>query len=144
MSDTGWYSDFGLAEASAKRKREQRKIANQQSALLGQQRGQRNMAEIQRRYSEGLQPTVAGYGRRGLGGPSMGSGIRTRGLEKYAESLQRDLGSETQAMQDELNRVQADEASAQTDLEDYLAQLRLDKQRAILADALNIKSLASY
>lgn len=141
---SNWTSDYGLAEASAKRKREVRKTANQQSAFLGQQRGQRNLADIQKRYSEGLQPTVAAYGRRGFGGPSSMSGIRTTGLEKYAESLQKDLGAETRAMQDELSRIQADEAASQADLEDYLAQLRLEKQRAILADALNIKSLASY
>lgn len=145
MSDTSsWYSSFGLAEASAKRKRETRKIANQQSALLGQRRGQRNLADIQKRYAEGLNPTVGSYARRGLMGASSRSGIATSGLSKYAESLQRELGTESQAMQDELNRIQADEAASQADLEDYLAQLRLDKQRAILSDALNIKSLSSY
>lgn len=141
---SNWISDFGLAEAAAKRRREQTKIANQQAAFLGQQRGQRNLAEIQKRYTEGFQPQVASFGRRGLGGPSVQSGIRTKGLERYAESLQRDLGAETQSLQDELTRIQLNEAQSQADLEDYLAQLRLDKQKSILQDALNIKTLASY
>ena len=47
MSD--FNSLYAGAEASAIRKRETRKIANQQAAALGQQRGSRNLAEIQKR-----------------------------------------------------------------------------------------------
>lgn len=138
------YGDYGLREASAIRKRKVRSQALTNAAMLGQQRGQRNMAEIQKRYSEGVQPLVAGYGRRGFGGPSVQSGIRNRGLEKYAESLQRDLGEEARILQENLNEIQATEASEQADLQDYLAELRFEKVKQIMMDAQNIKSLASY
>lgn len=137
-------SDYGLAEAAARRKRETRKIANQQAAMLGQQRGSRNLAEIQKQYSRGFQPQVAAYGSRGLMGPNVQSGISLKGLGQYAERLQADLGQETARMQDELTRIQNDEAAAQADLEDYLASLRLQKQRDIIGQALDIKTLASY
>jgi hypothetical protein len=141
---SNWESDYGLAEAAARRKRETRKIANQQAAMLGQQRGSRNLAEIQKRYSEGYQPKVASYGSRGLMGPNVQSGISLKGLGQYAARLQEDLGSETARMQQELTRIQNEEAAAQADLEDYLAQLRLQKQRDIIGQALDIKTLASY
>lgn len=142
MSDmSAFYGDFGAAEAAAIRKRKQRSVANTQSAMLGQLRGQRRMADIQKQYKEGFQPVVASYGRRGFGGPGVQSGIRTAGLEKYAEQLQKDLGSETESMQDLLNQVTMDEATAQAELEDYLAQLRFAKQQAVLQSAQNIKSL---
>ena len=138
------YGDYALQEASAIRKRKTRSQALTNAAMLGQQRGQRNMAEIQKRYSEGVQPQVASYGRRGIGGPNVQSGIRTKGLERYAESLQKDLGEESRLLQEELNRIQETEASEQADLNDYLAGLRFEKARKIFTDAMNIKSLASY
>lgn len=145
MSDaSSWLGDFGVAEATAIRRRRQRSIANTQSAQLGQLRGNRNLMDIQKRYSEGFQPVVAGFNQRGLGGPNVQSGIKTAGLEKYAESLQRDLGMETQNIQDQLNNVALDEAQSQADLEDYLAQLRLQKALSVMQAAQNIKAYGSY
>lgn len=142
MSDmSAYYGDFGVSEADGIRKRKQRSISNTQSAMLGQLRGQRRIADIQRQYQEGFQPKVASYGRRGLGGPGVRSGIKIAGLEKYAEQLQRDLGSEVNDMQDLLNTVTMDEATSQAGLEDYLANLRFAKQQAVLQSAQNIKSL---
>jgi len=144
MSNFDMYGDYGLREASAIRKRKVRSTALANAAMLGQQRGQRNMAEIQRKYSEGMQPLVSSFGQRGFGGPNVQSGIRSRGLARYAESLQRDLGEESRALQESLNEIQATEASEQDDLNDYLAELRFEKAKKIMSDAMNIKSLASY
>jgi hypothetical protein len=65
-------------------------------------------------------------------------------LSKYAASLQEDLGTESQNMQDELNSITQNEQGQQADLEDFLAQLRLEKQRAIFDSASAIKSMGSY
>lgn len=144
MSDWSSDSAYGFAEATARRRRERTKIANQQAAALGQQRGARNLADIQKRYSEGYQPQVASFGARGLIGPNVSSGITMKGLSDYALSLQKDLGEETARMQDELAAIQLREAEAQNDLEDYLASLRLQKQQDVLSQAIDIKTLASY
>jgi hypothetical protein len=145
MSDpSAYYGDFGVAEASAIRKRRFSSARNTTGAARAQLRGQRNLADIQKRYTEGFTPQVTGYNRRGLGGPNVRSGIRTAGLERYAESLQRDLGEETRGMQELAEDAVQREASEQADLEDYLAQLRLNKQQNIIGSALDIKSMSSY
>jgi len=145
MSDpSAYYGDFGVAEASARRKRQMSSIANLKSAEFGQLRGQRNLADIQKKYSQGFTPQVSSYNRRGLGGVGIKSYIRTSGLERYAESLQRDLGSESLNQQELLENTIAREGSEQADLEDYLAQLRLQKQQNIIGSALDIKSMSSY
>jgi hypothetical protein len=42
MSDTGaFYGDFGVAEASARRRRAKQSVANQNAAAFGQLRGTR-------------------------------------------------------------------------------------------------------
>lgn len=145
MSDvSAQYGDFGVAAAAATRKRKQQSIANQQSAFFGQQRGQRNIADITKRYQEGFQPLVSSYGRRGLGGANVKSGIRTAGLEKYAQNLQSDLGRETENQNNDFNVLTNLENSQQGDLDDYLAQLRMAKNTNILNTAVDIKSAGSY
>jgi hypothetical protein len=141
---SSFYGDFGVAAAAATRRRKQQSIANTQSAMLGQQRGARNVTNIQKQYQEGFTPLVGSYGRRGFGGPNVSSGIRTQGLEKYAQNLQKDLGTESARLQDELNSISMTDAGQQADLESYLANLRLTKQQQILNSALDIKQMASY
>jgi hypothetical protein len=138
------YNDYILSEQAALRKRGQQSIANQQAQFLGQQRGNRNLAKINKRYEAGYQPLLSQYGQRGLGGPNIQSGSMRSGLSKYAASLQEDLGTESQNMQDELNSITQNEQGQQADLEDFLAQLRLEKQRAIFDSASAIKSMGSY
>ena len=43
MANT-YYGDYGMAEATARRRRSQESIANQQAASLGQMRGTRGIA----------------------------------------------------------------------------------------------------
>jgi hypothetical protein len=87
---------------------------------------------------------VAGYNRRGLGGPNVKSGVRTAGLERYAQNLQRDLGSESEGIYDQLESLAFDSALEQDQLDDYLANLRLSKQQQILGSAIDIRQMASY
>jgi hypothetical protein len=138
------FGDFGVSEARAIRQRKNQNTANLQASLLGQKRGARRMDDIQRQYSEGFTPMVASYGQRGFGGPNVKSGIRTTGLEKYAKNLQRDLGVESENLQDELNGIALKEASEQSELDAYLAELRLNSQQAVLNTATDIKQYASY
>lgn len=139
-----YYGDYGMAEASARKRRAATSIANQQAAFLGQQRGTRNIADLTRKLTEGFRPQMAGYGKRGLAGPSVASGIQRKGLERYAADMQRALADETQMLQDEQNRIAMAEAQSQADLEDYLAQLRLQKQRDIISSATALKQYAAY
>jgi hypothetical protein len=89
MSDiSAQYGDYGIAANAAIRKRKQQSIANQQSAFFGQLRGSRAITDINEKYTKGFQSQVSQYGRRGLGGPNVKSGIRTAGLEQYAQNLQ--------------------------------------------------------
>jgi hypothetical protein len=138
------FGDFGVSEARAIRQRKNQNTANLQASLLGQKRGARRMDDIQRQYSEGFTPMVASYGQRGFGGPNVKSGIRTTGLEKYAKNLQRDLGVESENLQDELNNIALKEAGEQSNLDAYIAELRLNSQQNILNTATDIKQYASY
>ncbi|CAB4151171.1 hypothetical protein UFOVP587_3 [uncultured Caudovirales phage] len=144
MSDYTFTGDFGVAEAAARRKRAQLTVANTRGAAAAQLRGSRNIADIQKQGVYGLGRTVSGFGQRGLGGPSIKSGIRKSGLEEFAVNLQKTLGAETENMNAALQTSLDNEALAQSDLEDYLAQLRIQQQSGVLNTAIDIKSQSSY
>jgi len=143
MSDV-YYGDYGLSEASAIFNRAKRSAATQAAMFRGQTRGRRRVGDIQRQYREGFDPLVSSFGQRGLLGPNVQSGITREGLSRYAESLQRDLGTENENMQDEMNRLAIEGASSQEELENYLGQLRLQKAQDVMRAATEIKNLASY
>lgn len=143
MSDV-YYGDYGAAEAGAIKRRRAQSAATQAAMFRGQTRGRRRISDIQRQYSEGFNPLVAQFGQRGLVGPSVESGITRAGLSKYAESLQKELGSENEALTDEMNRLSLEDAASQADLESYLAELRLQKAQNIMGAATQLKSLSSY
>lgn len=142
--ETATYGDFGMSEAATRRQRLAQSLANQQAAFLGQTRGQRRISDITRQYTEGYRPRQAEFGRRGLGGPNVRSGIRQRGLQRYAEQFQRDLGDESLALQQELNNIAMLEAGGQADLDSYLNQLRVSKAQQIMEAAAALSQYTGY
>ena len=109
--------------------------------FISQQRGQRNLADLQRQYNEGAPRVVAGYGRRGLLAPSVKSGAFRKAMAEYARkrvedtsALQREL--DMSAAQAELQNRQLRSQYAQ-DLQD----LETDKARQIREDALALLRL---
>jgi hypothetical protein len=133
-----------LAAAQQRRNRLAQSLANQQAMFLGQQRGRRNIADITRAGAEGFRPMQAEYGRRGFGGPNVKSGIRRQGLARYAETIQRELGRETENLQTELNSIAAREAAQQADLDAYLNELQLSKAQQIMADAAALRDFQGF
>ena len=136
--------NYGLSEAGAILRRRNRSIANQQAATLGQQRGSRKMSDITKQYVEGFQPKMAQYGRRGLAGPNVKSGIQRKGLEQYATNLQSSLGAESTNLQNELNRISGDEAASESELQQYINDLALAKNQRIIDTATALRQLQGY
>lgn len=139
-----YYGDYGMAEATARKRRATQSIANRQSAQLGQKRGQRSLSKLTQQLTEGFRPKMAEYGSRGLAGPNVKSGIQRAGLSRYAADMQERLGEGTQQLQDEANLAVSQEANAQADLEDYLAQLQLQKKQNVINAATALKQYAAY
>jgi hypothetical protein len=72
------------------------------------------------------------------------SGIARKGLEEYAAGIQARLGAEQMSMQDQLNKIAMDESMQQDDLNAYLAEQRLKKQRDIINAATQLQAFSSY
>ena len=138
------YGDFGMAAATARRRRSQQSIANTLSATLGQKRGERDISKLRKQFIEGFRPEMERFGTRGVAGPNVKSGIQRKGLERYATTMQEQLGDATQQLQDEANLAVSQEANAQAELDDYLAQLELQKKQNIINAATALKQYSAY
>jgi hypothetical protein len=58
--------------------------------------------------------------------------------------MQTEIGQGTQQLQDEANLVASQEANAQAELDDYLAQLALQKKQNVIDAATALKQYAAY
>jgi 3-dehydroquinate dehydratase len=79
-----------------------------------------------------------------LAGPNVTSGIQRKGLERYAATMQEQLGDATQQLQDEANLAATQEANEQAQLDDYLAQLELQKKQNVINAATALKQYSAY
>jgi hypothetical protein len=143
MTDA-YYDDYGMAEATARKRRAFSSIANRQAAALGQMRGQRSLSKLTKQLTEGFRPKMASYGERGVAGANVQSGIQRAGLSRYAADMQEEIGYGTQQLQDEANLAAAQEANEQAQLDDYLAQLALQKKQGITDTATALKQYSAY
>ena len=114
-----------------------RSAVNAYSRFLSQQRGERGIGDYQQSFQRSTPKFTAGYGRRGLAGPGVKTGIYQTAMKNY-------LGDYNQ----NLNRMYADQASEGRQYDLSEAQMTTARDRA-LADmetdkAKEIALAASY
>jgi hypothetical protein len=138
------YGDYGMAAATARRRRSQQSIANTLSATLGQKRGERDISKLRRQFIEGFRPEMEKFGARGVAGPNVQSGIQRAGLSRYAANMQETLGGATENLQNEMNTYIRNEADQNAELDAYLKNLDLLKSQNIYNTASALKQYGSY
>ena len=114
---------------------------NSYAHFLSQTRGKRDLSMLQEKQSAGVPKLISSYTQRNLAGPSVTSGIFSKGLQDYAIEAQRSQ----QDIQDEINassrNQELDFAQNQADLEARLLDLEEQKNREIAGSA---SALTSY
>lgn len=110
------------------------------SRFLSQQRGSRQISDLDRGMSRGVEGVSAGYGRRGL----RNSGIMGEGMREYARGWQTNRNDMMQAIADKLNELNLSDARARADFADVEAEIELQKQRDILATAASLAGMRPF
>jgi len=136
--------DYGMSQATARKRRLHSSLANQLSAFSGQKRGQRNIQNINRAGVQNFGELKAQYGQRGLAGPNVQSGIQRSGLTQFAAGLSTQVGGAQSDLQDELNRIGLNEANETDQLDEFVKNLDLQKQQQVLQAAGQLKQYSSY
>lgn len=143
MSNVDYTPDYGIyagQAASAIKKRANQTIANQQASYWGQQRGQRSLEDLTRKFQSGFNPMLGSLARRGVGK----SGITQNTLSQYAQNFQRGMDAQTSMNAEAQNAITQRETAGQDDLQQYLDQLKVNKAQDILRTATGIQSVGAF
>ena len=105
------------------------------SRFLTQQRGQRQQQSLSDQYRKAFPQLISSYGRRGLAGPNVKSGIARGGLSELAKKQLSDYGDLQQGMQQEMGQYDLQSAMREADLYGGLTDLEAQKARQIAEDA---------
>jgi hypothetical protein len=131
-------TNYGLAEASARRRARQANIQNQLGLSDLARRAQRTTRDVTQSYSKAAPKQITGFTSRGLGH----SGIFQRAMKDFVGAQQQRLGDIAAEQQAGQTKLELERQAAAQDLQDYLDQLQLTRQGSILSDAQQIRSMS--
>ena len=141
MIDTSGYYRQGQA---AKNQFGALSARNAYAHFLSQTRGKRNLSMLQEQQAANTPKLISSYTQRNLAGPSVTSGIFSKGLNDYAIEAQRSQ----QDVQDELNaglkNFELESAQTQADLDARLVDLEEQKNREIASSAAALTSYKPF
>lgn len=137
-------ADFGLAydqrQRAAATQRDAQLAQNAYSRFLSQQRGTRNLADLNRGMTEGLGKFGASFGRRGL----RNSGIFARAQNDYASSWAQQAANVNDQTAQQLNQLNFADQSANANYQSLAAEMEAQKQAQIMATAAQLNDFRNY
>lgn len=114
---------------------------NEYARMLAQQRGSRSLGEFQRGVTKQIPQFGRAFGRKGLQGQGVKSGLFNRAIKEFGQEAARQQGYTTQDLADEQRQFQFKEAQAKSGLEQSLLDLEAEKARQIAESAQGLLSL---
>jgi hypothetical protein len=108
---------------------------NAYSRFLAEQGGAKQRESLTRSYNKALPQLMGSYGRRGIAGPRVSSGIQRSGLGEFAMNKMRDFSSLTESLAQQNRQYDLQSSQLQAALQQNLADLEADKARQIAMDA---------
>jgi len=118
--------------------------SNAYGRFVSQQRGNRGLADTTRGYQRGMPSLQSNFGRRGLGGGGISSGVQQGALNRYIGDYQRDWGRQQQDMAQQQQQFDVSDQMRDQWYTNSIADLELQRQRDISAAASNIDALRQY
>lgn len=110
---------------------------------LSQQRGQRNLAEFKTTAQKQVNPFVAGFGRRGVAGPSVKSGIFANAMQEYAKERIRQQSNIERQLAEEGYGYDLEQKQALARYNQNLLDLEAEKAQQIEDDARQLLAMRS-
>lgn len=117
---------------------------NAYARFLAQQRGTRNVANLQRSYEQQAPGVVSGFVRRGMVSPNVRSGVFQKGLQDFARKQYEDVFGAQQDLADQMQGFDLEERQLSADYNRQLADLETQKQRQIANAAAMLNSFKPF
>lgn len=128
-------------QQAARRQYGAQSAANTFSKTLSQQRGNRQIGDMRRGFGRELPKFGAQFGRRGLAGSGIRSGVMQRAMNNYIGDYTRNLGRAQGDMSDNLREFDMNEARFAAERDSTLAGLEAQKAALIAQTAQHIMGL---
>lgn len=137
-------SDLGLAfeqkRRSAATQRDASLAQNAYSRTLGQQRGSRKLADIDRNMTRGLEGLASGYGRRGL----RNSGIFQTAQNDYGSQWLQQRQDINDQLTSDLRQADFADSQAWNNYQATEADIAAEKQAQILSTAAQLEQFKPF
>lgn len=142
MSDTSNfdYLGYGQRKRAAGSQYGARAASSAYSQFLAQQRGNRQVFDINKQFEKAAPGLVNSYTKRGLAGPGVQSGIYSRGLTDFANQKTQDINNSQMDTAGIIQQGQLSDAQSTADYEAQLAQLEFEKNSSIANTAASLSA----
>lgn len=146
-------SAFTSPYGAGKYEQQRRRVENSYTAdsarnaygrFLGQQRGNRNLADTTRSFKRGYTPYAAQFGARGLAGAGVNSGVRQQAMANYVGDYYRNYGRQQQGLAQEMQQYDLDQGLRDMWRQEELTNIDLDRYRNIASAAQNLTALRQW
>ena len=114
---------------------------NAYSRFLSQQRGDRNIADYSRDFTRKMPSLTAAYGRRGLAGGGVQSGVYGRAMQNYVGDYQQQMSRAYADQAQEGRQYDLSEAQLTSARDKALADMETDKAKEIALAASYLSAL---
>lgn len=114
---------------------------NEYARFLAQQRGRRDIQAFERETAAQIPRFGRSFGRRGLYGQGVRSGIFNRALSDFGQAVTRQRGELQQGLEQEERGFQLRQSQFQSALENALADIEAQKARQISETATGLLNL---
>lgn len=114
---------------------------NAYSRFLSQQRGDRSIADYSRDFQRKLPSVTAAYGRKGLTGPGVTSGVYGRAMQNYVGDYQQQMDRTLADQQTDLRQYDLTEAQLASARDRALSDMETDKAKEIAMAASYLTAL---
>ena len=118
-----------------------KRAANEYGRHVAQQRGSRQVGDNAREFGRAWPKFSAGWGKRGHTAPGMKSGFYQKAMSNYLGDHQRNTNTLLDGIQQEQQQFELSGSRMDADRDRALADIEMEKQRAIALLAQNIQAV---
>lgn len=135
---------YVTAQNSARSQFAAESAANTFSRNLSAKRGRRDLGDMQRGFGRALPSFQASFGRRGLAGPGISSGVQQQAMGRFLGDYTRQYSDMQQNITDQSNQFDFNQSRFVADRDRALADIGMQKQALIANTAQHIASIRPY
>ena len=129
------YGDYERQKADTQYKYSNDAVTNAYGRFISQQRGERGLGDSFRGYQRSFPGQTSSFGRRGLSGSGVQSGVMANSMNNFIGDFARNYGRQQQDLTQQLQGYDLNQSNMDAWREQALAGIEADKQRAIANDA---------